>query len=350
VPVNSLFTSDHSTRLEADRPVVVERAMYWGGRTDGHVSMGITSPSTSWYLAEGTTAWGFEEYLLVQNPNPEGATVRLTFMFPNGKTQTRIYPLPPTSRLTVPVNSLFTSDHSTRLEADRPVVVERAMYWGGRDGGHASAAVKYPSRTWFLAEGSTAWGFEEYILVQNPNPEGVRIKVDFLRPEGGTVKREFYLSGNSRWTIRVSDHLGSSDHSTRLEADRPVVVERAMYWQAAGRQRAGGHCEAGSPVLARTWYLAEGSTAWGFEEYILVANPREELAEVKLVFQRPDGKERHYSLKVPEKSRRTILANRVDAGKDASILVSSNVPVLAERAMYWSGKEGGTVGMGALSP
>jgi hypothetical protein len=229
--------------------VVVERAMYWGGRTDGHVTMGITSPSTSWYLAEGTTAWGFEEYLLVQNPNPEGATVRLTFMFPNGKTQTRIYPLPPTSRLTVPVNSLFTSDHSTRLEADRP-----------------------------------------------------------------------------------------------------VVVERAMYWQVAGRQRAGGHCEAGSPVLARTWFLAEGSTAWGFEEYILIANPREELAEVELVFQRPDGTERHYSLKVPERSRRTVLANRVDAERDASVLVSSSVPVAVERAMYWSEKEGGTVGAGALSP
>jgi hypothetical protein len=229
-------------------------------------------------------------------------------------------------------------------------VVERAMYWGGRDGGHASAAVKYPSRTWFLAEGSTAWGFEEYLLILNPNQEGVRVRADFLKTDGVTIDREFYLAGNSRYTIRVYDYLGSSDHSTRLEADRPVVVERAMYWQVAGRQRAGGHCEAGSPVLARTWFLAEGSTAWGFEEYILIANPREELAEVELVFQRSDGTERHYSLKVPERSRRTVLANRVDAERDASVLVSSSVPVAVERAMYWSEKEGGTVGAGALSP
>ncbi|MEJ5185823.1 MAG: S8 family serine peptidase [Candidatus Geothermincolales bacterium] len=246
----SRLDEEGSHRLEV-RAVATRGSESYTGRSSVTVfqSENRPSPSTSWYLAEGTTAWGFEEYLLVQNPNPERATVRLTFMFPDGRTQTRSYAMPGTSRLTVPVNSLF-----------------------------------------------------------------------------------------------------SADHSTRVEADRPVVVERAMYWPAGGRQRAGGHCETGSAVLSRTWCLAEGTTAWGFEEYLLIANPYQEIAEVEIVFQRPDGTQRHYSLKVPERSRRTVMANRVDAEKDASIMISSNVPLAVERAVYWSQKEGGTVGAGAFSP
>ncbi|MGQ9757959.1 MAG: YCF48-related protein, partial [Actinomycetota bacterium] len=126
----------------------------------------IPSLSRTWYLAEGTTAWGFEEYVLIQNPNPEEVRATVTFMKPGGAFQTESFKVGPESRFTLFVNAFVAeSDVSTRVEASLPVICERAMYWKGRDGGHASIGVTLPSKIWYLAEGTTAWGFEEYVLV-----------------------------------------------------------------------------------------------------------------------------------------------------------------------------------------
>ncbi|NPV59135.1 MAG: hypothetical protein HPY75_05670, partial [Actinobacteria bacterium] len=43
-----------------DGQVICERAMYGDGRTWAHDSIGVTSPSASWYLAEGSTGGGME--------------------------------------------------------------------------------------------------------------------------------------------------------------------------------------------------------------------------------------------------------------------------------------------------
>jgi len=141
-----------------------------------------------------------------------------------------------------------------------------------------------------------------------------------------------------------------SDVSAYVRAESPVIVERAMYWSKGSRARAEGHCSTGSITAARTWYLAEGSTAWGFQEYVLLANVSGEMAHVTLTFMRVDGSTRDYSVVVGSGSRYTVYANAVDPGQDASIRVASNVPLVVERAMYWSEKEGGTATLGVMQP
>jgi hypothetical protein len=118
---------------------VAERAMYWGDRTGGHDSIGVTTPATTWYLAEGCTAGGFETWVLVQNPNDASAEVTLTFMTDSGPVDGPTQTLGPNSRFSWNVSSYATSYNvSTKVEADLPVVAERAMYWGDRTGGHDS--------------------------------------------------------------------------------------------------------------------------------------------------------------------------------------------------------------------
>jgi hypothetical protein len=101
---------------------------------------------------------------------------------------------------------------------------------------------------------------------------------------------------------------------------------------------------------ANTWYLAEGTTAWGFDEYVLVANPTQQIAHTTLVFMRTDGSTWSYPVDVPARSRFTVYANEVDPDRDASVQVISDVPIAVERAMYWSDKEGGTDALGVLEP
>ncbi|MEW6553441.1 MAG: S8 family serine peptidase [Actinomycetota bacterium] len=352
IMVNSLVAAgDVSTYLHADRPVVVERAMYWGGRTGGHTAVGANAPDNDWYLAEGTTAYGFEEYVLVQNPNPSTAAVSATFMKPGGETQRFDFSMPGNSRQTLFVNGLVpASDVSTHIHSDQPVVAERAMYWGGKDGGHATLGVTAGCSTWFLAEGTTAWGFEEYVLVQNPNPTATSVTFTFLKQGGSQVRAVYTVGAQSRFTLDVAGVVDGNDVSTSVWADQPVIVERAMYWPRDARSRAEGHCSTGSVTAARTWYLAEGSTGWGFEEYVLLANPTDSVAHATLVFMRTDGSTMSYTVNLGAFSRNTVYANAVDPGRDASIRVVSDVPLVVERAMYWSGMEGGTNALGVLQP
>jgi len=352
IAVNSLVaSSDVSTHVHADLPVVAERAMYWGDRTGGHVAVGANAPDQDWYLAEGTTAWGFEEYVLVQNPNAAPATIYATFMKPGGSTLEYGFSMAGYSRLTLTVNDLVAaSDVSTHIHADQPVVVERAMYWSGRDGGHTTLGVTEGSATWLLAEGTTAWGFEEYVLVQNPNTTAASVSFTFMKPGGSQVRYVQVVGGLSRFTLNVAEVVPGSDVSTYVQADQPVIAERAMYWPQGSRARAGGHCSTGSVTAADTWYLAEGTTAWGFEEYVLLVNPTENIAHATLVFMRTDGSTLNYTLSIPSRARTTVHANEVDPGRDASVQVVSDRPLVVERAMYWSDKEGGTDALGVLQP
>jgi len=255
------------------------------------------------------------------------------------------------SRLTLAVNDLVpSSDVSTHIHADMPVVAERAMYWGDRDGGHATLGVTEGCATWYLAEGTTAWGFEEYVLVQNPTATAASITFTFMKPGGSQVRAAYAVGPYSRFTLNVAEVVPGSDVSTYVQADQPVIAERAMYWPRGSRDRAGGHCSTGSVTAAYLWYLAEGTTAWGFDEYVLLVNTSEDIALATLVFMRTDGSTLNHVVSIPGRARTTIHANMVDPGRDASVQVISDRPLVVERAMYWSEKEGGTDALGVLQP
>jgi subtilisin family serine protease len=355
--VSHTFNSWDLSQLAEGTHTITVRAIDTGGSWEGEQALTVyrnlsqPRPDQDWYLAEGTTAWGFEEYVLVQNPNAAPASVQATFMKPGGSTQEYAFSMAGYSRLTLPVNNLVaSSDVSTHIHADVPVVAERAMYWGGKDGGHDTLGVTDGCTTWILAEGSTAWGFEEYILVQNPTQYTASVTFNFMKPGGGQVRVVYSVGPLSRFTLNVADIVPGSDVSAFVEADQPVIVERSMYWPHGSRSRAGGHCSTGSITAAGNWYLAEGSTAWGFDEYILLANPTDEIAHATLVFMRTDGSTMSHAVEIAGRARYTVYANEVDPNRDASVQVVSNLPLVVERAMYWSDKEGGTDALGVLQP
>ncbi|MCG2796855.1 MAG: DUF5719 family protein, partial [Actinomycetia bacterium] len=131
---------DVSTKVTADHPVIAERAMYWNNRTGGHDSIGVTAPSSVWYLAEGSTNGGFETWVLVQNPGDEKVTAQLSFMTGAGEVAGPTLELEPHTRRSVDVGVTVPGewDVSTKVTADHPVIAERSVYWNDRIGGHDS--------------------------------------------------------------------------------------------------------------------------------------------------------------------------------------------------------------------
>ena len=103
-------------------------------RAGGHDSIGVSSPATTWYLAEGSTGGTFETWVLVMNPETATANVQLTYMTPSGPVAGPSAPLPARSRMTFRVNDAVpgVDSVSTRVDSDRGVVAERAVYWDDR--------------------------------------------------------------------------------------------------------------------------------------------------------------------------------------------------------------------------
>jgi 2',3'-cyclic-nucleotide 2'-phosphodiesterase (5'-nucleotidase family) len=137
--VNNYVTSyDVSTYVNGlDGNVLCERAMYGNNRTWAHDSIGVTEPSATWELAEGSTDGGMETFVLMQNPGTSDVHVNIKFQTDKGEQapdELQGIVIPAKSRRTIKVNAyVSTFDVSTKVEAtDGMVVCERAMYGNNR--------------------------------------------------------------------------------------------------------------------------------------------------------------------------------------------------------------------------
>jgi hypothetical protein len=125
-----------------------------------------------------------------------------------------------------------------------------------------------------------------------------------------------------------------------VEATQPIVAERSMYFgTTATRLWSGGHASAGVVEPTTRWFLPEGATGGFFEMFILLTNPQQIDAHVTLDYQLEDGSVVSVPKVVPAQRRLTV---NVDAEADErlrnaslSTRVTSDVPIVVERSMYW---------------
>jgi hypothetical protein len=114
-----------------------------------------------------------------------------------------------------------------------------------------------------------------------------------------------------------------------------VVAERAIYYGLDSRK--GGSASMGSTVTSRNWYFAEGHSDGTFDTYILLCNPGDSPAMVNVNFSREDCANFAYSFGLPAQRRISLHVDDLAGLERASFAttVSSDVPIVAERAMYF---------------
>jgi C1A family cysteine protease len=336
-----------STKVVSNRPVVAERAMYGNNRKWGHDSIGAQSPAGDWYLAEGSTADGFETWVLVQNPNDSAARVSLTYMTAAGPVAGPTIALAANSRKSFNVADTVANQYevSTKVTSDRPVVAERAMYWGGRTGGHDSIGATSPEKVWYLAEGATGPGFETWVLVQNPGDSDARVRLTYMTDQGTVAGPELVVGARTRRSVSVADTVpGNWNVSTMVSSDVPVVAERAVYWN----NRIEGHDSVGVTRPARSWMMPNGATNGGFETWVLVQNPNDSAARVALTYMTPAGPVAGPDITLPPRTRKSFnVADTVAGQWEISTAVRSDKPVVAECSMYGNGRAWGTDSVGS---
>ena len=354
---------DLSMKVEADKQIVAERPMYFnyhGVWPGGHDQLGIPAPEKKWYLAEGATHSGFEEWICIQNPGETTANVTITYMFPGGTTQDQSFQVGPHSRFTVDVNGAVGMDKnvSAMVSASEPVVVERPMYFnyhGWCTGGSIEAGVNELADTWYLAEGTTNPGFEEWISIMNPGSTAVDVDITYMFKGGQTQEQSFTMPATSRETVMVNAIVGpNKDVSAKVEASGDILVERPMYFNYHNAWT-GGHSQVGAKEASDSWFLSEGTTRnnqydGSFEEWISIQNPGDKKATVDLTYMFPGGGTQPGSIVVPPHARETVLVNNeVGSDKDVSVQLDSDEEIVVERPMYFNYHNkwpGGTVELG----
>jgi lysophospholipase L1-like esterase len=361
-----------SAIVESDVDIVVERSMTWPGpaQRGGHNSGGVLAPAATWYLAEGVTGF-FETFVLITNTNATtAATVEVTFLRQINEPLVRTYTLPPSGRRTIYVNAdiqdslgrPISEPFSTvvRQTNGADLVVERAMYWNGFEGGHGSAAVTAPSTTWLFAEGvnggDASFNFQTYLLLANPGATAATATVTFFRDQGGPVTKAVAVPAGRRVTLPLAElpfgsgnvaELANASFSIRVTSDQPVLAERAVYWSSSGVTFIEGHNSPGVTAEATKWAFAEGIegvvTPGGpsHDSYFLVSNANTQPLTVKATFVREDGRGVVVRQTVQPQSRGTILTSGLSAlshQRFAAFLESDDatpLPFVAERATYW---------------
>ena len=360
--VSDIGNVDFSTKVECTegKTIAVDRTMFWTGpgykssQSGYHSSIGVTSPSTTWYLPEGSSQWGFETWSLVENPNARAANITLTYMTESGpKALSKV--VPPYSRATYSMQSdIGAADSSIQVTSDIPVIAERSVYRNNRREGSCSVGATTPSDDFFLAEGATGYdvGFTTYVLVQNPNSTPTDVTLTYQTGSGTVNGPSFTMAPNSRKTIRLNDQLSpNTSVSTQVHGSQPIVAERAMYWNNGTGEAF--HASIGLSEPHMSFMLPDGQVSSSNETWTLVQNPNPGAVTIKVSYlPAGGGTPVTFTDEIPPGSRHTYnMADSIKSGR-ASILVQSQDgarPVMVERAMYMNNRGGGTDTIGGWS-
>jgi hypothetical protein len=328
---NQMLNSSRNVILGGGKQATVDENMmnvYKGTTTD-------VPPDTPFeiLLAEGCTDYGFETWVLVTNPNDGDAQVTVSYYTEEGPRNADPVTVPAHSRMTMNASAtIWAKSSGVRVGSDVPVFVERAMYWDNRVEGHTATGTAAGSKEWYLAEGCTDYGFETWITILNPGDSDTVADVRFLTEDGQEQGGTVGVPALSRTNVKVNDWVSDANVSTLINAQDPVVAEVSLY----GQGRRSGTCSMGAKTPERKWYLAEGATHSGFDTWLLLFNPQGEKARVTVNVDSQGSELEPIELVMEPRSRTTLHLNDVLPGRDLSMLVDSDVPIVASRSMYWA--------------
>ncbi len=298
------------------------------------------------YFAEGCTRKGFQEWLCLGNQENDKVNVTINYMLSNGTNLTQKVALPPKSRTTVFVNDFVGPDKdvSAKVTGDGYFIAERAMYfqnWGLSGGEQVLGSTQLLNKVYF-AEGTTRDGFQMWLALQNPNASEAKVILTFLFANGSSpVQVLRSVKGKSRDTVDVNSLVGvNKDVSVSISANKPICSERVLYFntpfEILGSTANGVHNCVGVPEPHKKWLFAEGTTRKQFREWVSIMNPNSTKANVTITYVGSAGERKTFNRVIPAYSRHTESAFE-DLGfdKDIGLIVASDLPVVAERPVYF---------------
>jgi hypothetical protein len=199
-------------------------------------------------------------------------------------------------------------------------------------------------RQWFFADGRTRDNAETRIVLFNPNDRAVRGGIVFITSDGRASEQPLRVDPFSRSTIWANDYVPDSDFSIQVTADETLYVERTVLF---------GHDAATLAAVrspSTTWYFAEGLANDVYETILIISNPEKRPAQISIRTFSESGAQPEFPITVQDGARVAIEPARVEGVESFSTIVTSDVPVLVERGVYFDGGRGGDANAGTKAP
>ncbi|MBU1670690.1 MAG: hypothetical protein KKF41_16560 [Actinobacteria bacterium] len=328
--------------------------------------------ASTFYFAEGTCRPDFDTYFCIQNPGDEAAEVRIDYMSGDGAVKEQALNVAPHSRSTIRAkdtlgegddpahdfSAVVTCTNGQQIVAERPMYFNYAGLWSG---GHDVVGATGPSQRFYFAEGTCRPGFETYFCIQNPGETAADVNLYFQPGYGIPITSTLAVPAHTRATVRAKDLLGEGDDpahdfSATVYCDTtPILVERSMYFDYHGWT--GGHDVIGTPSPSTTGLFAEGTCRPGFESYLCLFGNGAYTA--RITYYKGDGSTQVQELSASGRTTirvKDILGEGDDPAHDFSARVLSvsetpgqEVPLVAERSMYFNYAGGWTGGTAAVA-
>lgn len=221
-----------STVIETEQPLVAERVTFLNGRSAGDGAIGSVAASATWSFADANTTPGSDSWLVLLNPTDVDATVQARMLGASGSLGERTYSVPARARLPILLNQEFPEQRfGIVLGSDQPIVAERSEYLNEGNGPIASASVIGTidaGSAWTFPEGAGQSAQSASIALMNASDTPAAVRLDLIGDKGRVTNRDVRVSPQSTHVFEIPRDASESTLSVRVNADRPITVERQI--------------------------------------------------------------------------------------------------------------------------
>jgi hypothetical protein len=372
VPAESIITREFndSTALNVigkGAPIQASVSMDLEEPVVGSASAPCSSEAAShWYLPEGSSASGYEERLLIYNPFPDEAVVRITFVTKKGEEAKANL-----AKVGVPSGEMIQRDVTEFIEQKEflgsivsairgRVVVWKAMserVKGAPQGQDLSLGATEMSTEWFFPVGEIAEEAGGKVSVHNPTDKEATVTVNFLT-EGQPVQpaefvevpvpahrtKNFILDGLTKESGKV---VGLAGAVVRSSNGVPVVAEHTVTFEGDGF--AGTATEVGLTGGALTWWMGPAVTD-PEKDSLVVMNLDSKEVTVNVTLYSESAPSRLAALQVPPGKRFEISLDDQGVTGASAALLESDGSVVVERVAQSSKGDVGVIAGVPVTP
>lgn len=200
--------------------------------------LGAPAPGTNWYFPDGVSAKGRTEHFEIYNPGNKEAQVDVSPFLDRGAADPFNLSVAPGERISLQIDKEprippnVGQSWTVASTNGVPVVVERLMEAtadSARVGVADTTGAPDGARRWLFAAGSATPPADEYLIVFNPSARLVRVTVTASGlGDSAPLGAPFTLAPSTRLAIHVNEIVNKGIVVLDLDADGPVVAERAQ--------------------------------------------------------------------------------------------------------------------------
>jgi hypothetical protein len=341
----------YGARIAAGSAVGAESGPVEG--TGAVLCSAVASPH--WYFAAGSASLGSRERILLYNPFPDEAVVRVNFFTPEGRelrTTFEEVPVPARSWESVDINDAIrvTTAVAVVVNASRGrVVAWRELFANPEQlpsGVQSTIGAMTPAPEWYFPDGALGPGVDERISVLNPSGREAEVTITLSGANETLQARklmEIAIPRRSSLSIPLEDRVKRPEELTGVSATVTtlngvdVVAERTVWYETG--DISGVASEIGARRPAVRWVLPPASVHPSTDA-VTIMNPGAEPVSVALEFLRtndtPIAPGDLQQIQIRAGARLKLAVGEYTDGRSVPALLTASHPVVAERFSYSS--------------